>query len=67
MDDGAFSMYRKNTGYGLFSISSRQAYKRKSGISMMLSDVSNALDDRLLMDALEETRYMASTMTVKSN
>eukprot|EP00957_Ditylum_brightwellii_P025129 1902122-Ditylum_brightwellii.AAC.1 len=34
---------------------------------MMLSDVSNALDDRLIMDALVETRRMASTTTVKSN
>ena len=74
MDDGASSMYQKNTGYGLFSISSRQAtpialfdIKRKSEISMILSDVSNALDDRLFMDALEETRHMASTTAVKSN
>ena len=34
---------------------------------MILSDVSNALDDRPFMDALVETRHMASTTTVKSN
>eukprot|EP00957_Ditylum_brightwellii_P012372 934684-Ditylum_brightwellii.AAC.1 len=34
---------------------------------MILSDVSNALDDRLFMDALVETRHMASTTTVKFN
>eukprot|EP00957_Ditylum_brightwellii_P184166 14027620-Ditylum_brightwellii.AAC.1 len=45
MDGGTSSMYRKNTGYGLFSISSKQArpialfdVKRKSEISMILSD-----------------------------
>eukprot|EP00957_Ditylum_brightwellii_P080154 6096371-Ditylum_brightwellii.AAC.1 len=74
MDDGASRMYQKNTGYGLFSISSRQAapialfdIKTKSEISMILSDVFNALYDRLFIDALEEARHMASTTTVKSN
>eukprot|EP00957_Ditylum_brightwellii_P130583 9961199-Ditylum_brightwellii.AAC.1 len=74
MDDGASSMYWKNTKYGLFSISSRQArlialfdMKRKPEISMILSDVSNALDGRLFMDALVETKDMVSTTTVKSN
>eukprot|EP00957_Ditylum_brightwellii_P126903 9674025-Ditylum_brightwellii.AAC.1 len=74
MDDGASGMYWKNTGYDLFSISSRQArlialfdIKRKSEISMVLPDVSNALGDMLFIDALEGTRHMASATTVKSN
>eukprot|EP00957_Ditylum_brightwellii_P155678 11851384-Ditylum_brightwellii.AAC.1 len=72
MDYGASSMHQKNTGYGLFSVSSRQAKpiallntKGKSEFSMILSDVFNALDDMLFIDALEGTSHMVSTTTVK--